>query len=99
MKTKSYEKLNTTGDDIPFFFCVRQLLLYEKLYTMKQLLKFIVLYASGLGTFCLYFFGVLSVEPTAPMVGLITMGIILAGCSIMGMLNLIMHIEEKLQGA
>lgn len=66
---------------------------------MKQLLKFIVLYASGLGTFCLYFFGVLAVEPTAPIVGLTVMGIILAGSSIMAMLNLIMHIEEKLQDA
>lgn len=66
---------------------------------MKQLLKFIVLYASGLGTFCLYFFGVLSVEPTASIVGLIIMGLILAICSIMGMFNLIMHIEEKLQDA
>jgi hypothetical protein len=58
-----------------------------------------VLYASGLGTFCLYFFGVLALEPTASIEGLIIMGLILAVCSIMGMLNLIMHIEEKLQDA
>jgi hypothetical protein len=63
---------------------------------MKQLLKFMVLYASGLGTFCLYFFGVLALEPTAPLVGVTVMGLILGFCAIMGALNIVFHIEEKL---
>lgn len=63
---------------------------------MKQLLRFMVLYASGLGTFCLYFFGVLALEPTAPLVGVTVMGIILGFCAIMLALNIIFHIEEAI---
>lgn len=55
-----------------------------------------VLYASGLGTFCLYFFGVLALEPTAPLVGVTVMGLILGFCAILLVLNIIFHIEEKL---
>lgn len=63
---------------------------------MKQLLKFMVLYASGLGTFCLYFFGVLALEPTAPLVGVATMGIILGFCAIMLVLNIMFEIEQAI---
>lgn len=63
---------------------------------MKQLLKFMVLYASGLGTFCLYFFGVLALEPTAPLVGVTVMGIILGFCAIMLGLIIIFEIEQAI---
>lgn len=63
---------------------------------MKQLLRFMVLYASGLGTFCLYFFGVLALEPTAPLVGVTVMGIILGFCAIMLALNIMFEIEQTI---
>ncbi len=61
---------------------------------MKFLIKFMVSYAAMLGTFCLYFFGVQAVEPTADVLPLAIMGCILSVCSLFVVNNIMMGIKS-----
>jgi hypothetical protein len=53
-----------------------------------------VSYAAMLGTFCLYFFGVQAVEPTADVLPLAIMGCILSVCSLFVVNNIMMGIKS-----
>lgn len=61
---------------------------------MKQLFKFMISYAAMLGTFCLYYFGVLSVQPDADQFSLSIMGCILSVCALFAVNNLMMHFQS-----
>ena len=61
---------------------------------MKFLIKFMVSYAAMLGTFCLYFFGVQAVEPTADVFSLAIMGCILSVCALFVVNNIMMGIKS-----
>lgn len=62
---------------------------------MKQLLKFMVSYAAMVGTFCVYFFGVLYTNPKADLFSLSIMGCILSVCALFFVNNVMMEIKER----
>jgi hypothetical protein len=64
---------------------------------VKQLIKFMVSYAAMLGTFCMYFFGVLAVEPMTDKFSLSIMACILSVCALFLVNNVMMEIQERIK--
>jgi hypothetical protein len=64
---------------------------------MKQLIKFMVSYAAMLGTFCVYYFGTLFINPEAELFSLSIMGCILSVCALFLVNNVMMEIQQRIK--